>query len=127
MAQAMASSMAGCLRGCSSQTVLEGSLQFSGPNRLSLLHGNTNNVNKVTTRSSVTVRAQQQESSRRAVIGLVATGLVSSSFVQAVLAEAIPIKVGGPPPLSGGLRKFSFHPSILPLNYSSRISCFITF
>ncbi|CAK8559982.1 unnamed protein product [Lathyrus sativus] len=103
MAQAMASSMAGCLRGCSSQTVLEGSLQLSGPNRLSLLHGNTNSVNKVSTRSSVTVRAQQQESSRRAVIGLVATGLVSSSFVQAVFAEAIPIKVGGPPPLSGGL------------------------
>ncbi|WJX85868.1 Oxygen-evolving enhancer protein 3-2, chloroplastic [Trifolium repens] len=84
--------MAGC------QAVLEGSLQLSGSNRFS----SSNKV--VTTRSSVSVRAQQQqESSRRAVIGLVATGLVSSSFVQAVLAEAIPIKVGGPPPPSGGL------------------------
>ncbi|GAU20178.1 hypothetical protein TSUD_352420 [Trifolium subterraneum] len=81
--------MAGC------QAVLDGSLQLSGSNRF----------NKVTTRSSVSVvRAQQnQESSRRAVIGLVATGLVSSSFVGAVLAEAIPIKVGPPPPPSGGL------------------------
>ncbi|KAK2352507.1 Oxygen-evolving enhancer protein 3-2, chloroplastic [Trifolium repens] len=84
--------MAGC------QAVLEGSLQLSGSNRFS----SSNKV--VTTRSSVSVRAQQQqESSRRAVIGLVATGLVSSSFVQAVLAEAIPIKVGGPPAPSGGL------------------------
>jgi photosystem II oxygen-evolving enhancer protein 3 len=90
--------MAGC------QAVLEGSLQLSGSNRFS----SSNKV--VTTRSSVSVRAQQQqqESSRRAVIGLVATGLVSSSFVQAVLAEAIPIKVGGPPPPSGGLRMYSF-------------------
>jgi photosystem II oxygen-evolving enhancer protein 3 len=89
--------MAGC------QAVLEGSLQLSGSNRFS----SSNKV--VTTRSSVSVRAQQQqESSRRAVIGLVATGLVSSSFVQAVLAEAIPIKVGGPPAPSGGLRMYSF-------------------
>jgi photosystem II oxygen-evolving enhancer protein 3 len=91
--------MAGC------QAVLEGSLQLSGSNRFS---SSSNKV--VTTRSSVSVRAQQQqqESSRRAVIGLVATGLVSSSFVQAVLAEAIPIKVGGPPAPSGGLRMYSF-------------------
>jgi photosystem II oxygen-evolving enhancer protein 3 len=90
--------MAGC------QAVLEGSLQLSGSNRFS-----SSNNKVVTTRSSVSVRAQQQqESSRRAVIGLVATGLVSSSFVQAVLAEAIPIKVGGPPAPSGGLRMYSF-------------------
>uniref|UniRef100_A0A0F7GZY4 16 kDa subunit of oxygen evolving system of photosystem II n=1 Tax=Monsonia emarginata TaxID=28966 RepID=A0A0F7GZY4_9ROSI len=59
-------------------------------------------------RSVFTVRAQQdaaesETSSRRAVIGLVATGLASASFVQAVLAEGRPIKVGPPPPPSGGL------------------------
>ncbi|RIV38523.1 hypothetical protein D2V08_00015, partial [Flagellimonas lutimaris] len=53
-------------------------------------------------------RAQQQssgetETSRRAMLGLVAAGIVSGSFVQAVLAEAKPIKVGPPPPPSGGL------------------------
>ncbi|NBH31917.1 hypothetical protein D3Z30_13395, partial [Staphylococcus warneri] len=36
-------------------------------------------------------------------LGLVAAGIVSGSFVQAVLAEAKPIKVGPPPPPSGGL------------------------
>nr|AFK40956.1 unknown [Lotus japonicus] len=36
-------------------------------------------------------------------MGLVAAGLATGSFVQAVLAEAKSIKVGGPPPLSGGL------------------------
>lgn len=115
MAQAMAS-MAGCIRGSSStQAVLEGSLQLSGSNRL--LHSN-NNSNKVTRSASVAVRAQQQQvfegqSSRRAMIGVVATGLVSASFVQAVLAEAIPIKVGGPPPLSGGLRMYYIHSSLI--------------
>uniref|UniRef100_A0A0F7H1B7 16 kDa subunit of oxygen evolving system of photosystem II n=1 Tax=Monsonia marlothii TaxID=163685 RepID=A0A0F7H1B7_9ROSI len=59
-------------------------------------------------RSVFTVRAQQdaaesETSSRRAMIGLVATGLASASFVQAVLAEGRPIKVGPPPPPSGGL------------------------
>ncbi|KAI9199167.1 hypothetical protein LWI28_028544 [Acer negundo] len=37
------------------------------------------------------------------MIGLVATGIATGSFVQAVLADAIPIKVGPPPPPSGGL------------------------
>ncbi|NBH99936.1 hypothetical protein D3Z44_17835, partial [Lachnospiraceae bacterium] len=98
MAQAMAS-MAG-LRG-SSQAVLEGSLQS---NRLS--SGNTGRI--AVARAGLTVRAQQQssgetETSRRAMLGLVAAGIVSGSFVQAVLAEAKPIKVGPPPPPSGGL------------------------
>uniref|UniRef100_A0A0F7GZN2 16 kDa subunit of oxygen evolving system of photosystem II n=1 Tax=Geranium incanum TaxID=1158081 RepID=A0A0F7GZN2_9ROSI len=64
------------------------------------------NVPASTTRRSVfTVRAHQdsETSSRRAVLGLVATGLASASFVQAVLAEGRPIKVGPPPPPSGGL------------------------
>ena len=60
-------------------------------------------------RSAFSVRAQQApaepETSRRAMLGLVAAGLASGSFVQAVLAEAKRIKVGPPPPPSGGLRK----------------------
>ncbi|PWA68494.1 Photosystem II PsbQ, oxygen evolving complex [Artemisia annua] len=57
------------------------------------------------TRTGLVVRAQQGESetSRRAVLGLIATGLASVSFVQAVLADAKPIKLGPPPPPSGGL------------------------
>ncbi|KAG2688115.1 hypothetical protein I3760_09G079200 [Carya illinoinensis] len=102
MAQAMAS-MAG-LRG-SSQAVLDGSLRLSGSTRLNV-NGNSRVV--AMTRPGLTVRAQQQvpaepETSRRAVLGLVAAGLASGSFVQAVLAEAKSIKVGPPPPPSGGL------------------------
>jgi hypothetical protein len=61
------------------------------------------------------------------MLGLVAVGLASGSFVQAVLAEAKPIKVGPPPPPSGGLRKqiniflchysFIFHILSLALQY----------
>lgn len=93
--------MAG-LRG-SSQAVLDGSLQS---NRLS----GANTGRTAVARAGFSVRAQQQssaetETSRRAMLGLVAAGIVSGSFVQAVLAEAKPIKIGGPPPPSGGLRK----------------------
>lgn len=99
MAQAMAS-MTG-LRG-SSQAVLEGSLHLSGSIRLTPV----NNSRIAVARS---VRAQQgsaeTETSRRALLSLVATGIASGSFVQAVLAEAKQIKVGPPPPPSGGLRK----------------------
>ncbi|KAL5731009.1 Oxygen-evolving enhancer protein 3-2 [Ranunculus cassubicifolius] len=104
MAQAMAS-MAGLLG--TSQAVLEGSL--SGSNRLAVA---TSNSRVSISRSSLTLRAQQvssseteevAQSSRRAMLGLVAAGLATGSFVQAVLAEARPIKVGPPPPLSGGL------------------------
>ncbi|XP_058091940.1 oxygen-evolving enhancer protein 3-2, chloroplastic-like [Magnolia sinica] len=105
MAQAMAS-MAG-LRG-STQAVLEGSLQLSGSTRL---NGVSPCKLAVSRRGLITVRAQQlpaeseavAQSSRRAVLGLVAAGLATGSFVQAVLAEAKPIKVGPPPPPSGGL------------------------
>ncbi|CDO99700.1 unnamed protein product [Coffea canephora] len=100
MAQAMAS-MAG-LRG-SSQAVLDGSLQLSGSGRLS-----TSSTTRVAlARPGFSVRAQQgsgeTETSRRAMLGLVAAGIASGSFVQAALAEARAIKVGGPPPPSGGL------------------------
>ncbi|KAL1560138.1 Oxygen-evolving enhancer protein 3-2, chloroplastic [Salvia divinorum] len=98
MAQAMAS-MAG-LRG-SSQAVFEGSLLS---NRFT--SGNTSRT--ASARTGFSIRAQQQssaetETSRRAMLGLVAAGIVSGSFVQAVLAEAKPIKIGPPPPPSGGL------------------------
>lgn len=96
-------SMAG-LCGCS-QAVLEGSLQISGCSRLSVAGSSRASV----PRSGLSIRAQQvaaePETSRRAVLGLVAAGLASGSFVQAVLAEAKPIKVGPPPPPSGGLCK----------------------
>lgn len=94
MAQAMAS-ISG-LRG-SSQGVLEGSIRLSS----------ASNGRIAVPRSGFTVRAQQgstePETSRRAVLGLVAAGLASGSLVQAVLAEARGIKVGPPPPPSGGL------------------------
>ncbi|PON31702.1 Oxygen-evolving enhancer protein [Parasponia andersonii] len=102
MAHAMAS-MAG-LHG-SSQAVLEGSLQLSGSTRLNMV----SNTRVPTNRTGFTVKAQQgsaepEASSRRAVLGLVAAGLASGSFVQAVLAaDAKPIKVGPPPAPSGGL------------------------
>ncbi|XP_021726256.1 oxygen-evolving enhancer protein 3, chloroplastic-like [Chenopodium quinoa] len=101
MAQAMAS-MAG-LRG-SSQAVLEGSLQISGSSRLS---GPTTSRVAVP-KLGLNIRAQQvsaetNETSRRSVLGLVAAGLASGSFVKAVLAEAKSIPVGPPPPPSGGL------------------------
>ncbi|KAK0579675.1 hypothetical protein LWI29_029684 [Acer saccharum] len=97
MAQAMAS-MAG-LRGGSSQVVLEGSLQTT---RLNVpISNSTTRVARpgFSTRAS----AAEPETSRRSMIGLVATGIATGSFVQAVLADAIPIKVGPPPPPSGGL------------------------
>ncbi|KAI3510347.1 hypothetical protein L1887_17270 [Cichorium endivia] len=94
-------SMAG-LRG-SSLAVLEGSLQLNGSTRLT----SVGNSRVAVSRSGLVVRAQQgqseSETSRRAVLGLIATGLASGSFVQAVLADAKPIKLGPPPPPSGGL------------------------
>ncbi|XWS12774.1 hypothetical protein CRYUN_Cryun37aG0119100 [Craigia yunnanensis] len=100
MAQAMASMAS--LHG-SSWSVLEGSLQLSGQTRLNIASNNRVTVG----RPGFTVRAQQAptepETGRRAVLGLVAAGLVTGSFVQAVLADAKSIKVGPPPPPSGGL------------------------
>ncbi|XP_074270096.1 oxygen-evolving enhancer protein 3, chloroplastic-like [Silene latifolia] len=101
MAQAMAS-MSG-LRG-SSQAVLDGSLKLSGSSRL--VAPNSGRV--AVPRAGLSVRAQQvsaesMDTSRRAMLGLVAAGIASGSFVQAVLAEAKKIPVGGPPPPSGGL------------------------
>nr|KAJ0226245.1 hypothetical protein LSAT_V11C100047590 [Lactuca sativa] len=87
----------------SSLAVLEGSLQLNSSTRLTPVGNNRIAVS----RSGLVVRAQQgqgeSETSRRAVLGLIATGLASGSFVQAVLADAKPIKLGPPPPPSGGL------------------------
>ncbi|GKV42340.1 hypothetical protein SLEP1_g49751 [Rubroshorea leprosula] len=95
MAQAMAS-MAG-LRG-NSQAVLDCSRLNMAP---------ATNTRVAASRSGFIVRAQQtpaeSETSRRAVLGLVAAGFACGSFVQAVLADAKSIKVGPPPPPSGGL------------------------
>ncbi|MFS7905232.1 putative oxygen-evolving enhancer protein [Helianthus anomalus] len=100
MAQSV-SSMAG-LRG-SSLAVLEGSLQLNASTRLTT----TGNGRVGVARTGLVVRAQQvqgeSETNRRAMLGLIATGLASGSFVQAVLADAKPIKLGPPPPPSGGL------------------------
>ncbi|KAM0064928.1 putative oxygen-evolving enhancer protein [Helianthus debilis subsp. tardiflorus] len=100
MAQSVAS-MSG-LRG-SSLAVLEGSLQLNGSARLSPMGNGRVGV----ARTGLVVRAShgqvESETSRRAVLGLIATGLASGSFVQAVLADAKPIKLGPPPPPSGGL------------------------
>ncbi|CAH2078383.1 unnamed protein product [Thlaspi arvense] len=94
-------SMGSGLRGAS-PAVLEGSLKINGSNRLNV----TGRV-AVAQRTGLVVRAQQSEAApettRRSVIGLVAAGLAGGSFVQAVLADAVPIKVGPPPPPSGGL------------------------
>lgn len=103
MAQAMAS-MSG-LRG-SSQAVLEGSLQLSGSSRLAAPSSSSRvSLN----RTGLSIRASAEaETGRRAVLGLVAAGIASGSFVQAVLADARSIKIGPPPPPSGGLREY-FH------------------
>lgn len=98
MANAAMTSMAGCLHGSSSKVVLDG---LNWNTRVSSLNSNNKSGGFI-------VRAQattETETSRRAVLGLVAAGLASGSFVQAVLADAKPIKLGGPPPPSGGLRK----------------------
>ncbi|KAK4254062.1 hypothetical protein QN277_009494 [Acacia crassicarpa] len=98
MAQAMASSSMAGLRS-SSQSFFEGS------SRLNAASGNVRTASLG--RHGLVVRAQQGQSeadtSRRAVLGLVAAGLATGSFVQAVLADAKTIKVGPPPPPSGGL------------------------
>ncbi|KAI9112399.1 hypothetical protein K1719_016596 [Acacia pycnantha] len=98
MAQAMASSSMAGLRS-SSQPFFEGS------SRLNAASGNGRTASLG--RHGLVVRAQQGQSeadtSRRAVLGLVAAGLATGSFVQAVLADAKTIKVGPPPPPSGGL------------------------
>lgn len=60
-------------------------------------------------RTAAVVRASaeaQAQAGRRAVLGLVATGIVGGALSQAVHAETVKtIKIGAPPPPSGGLRE----------------------
>ncbi|GAB4826770.1 hypothetical protein Ancab_033651 [Ancistrocladus abbreviatus] len=113
MAQAMASMAA-----------LEGSLHLSGSNRLITVPSTRQRL--ASPRLGLAIRAQQApaeaETSRRAVLGLVAAGLASGSLVQAVLAEVKPIAVGPPPPPSGGLPGTlnSDEPRDLDLPYKER-------
>ncbi|PWZ38793.1 Oxygen-evolving enhancer protein 3-1, chloroplastic [Zea mays] len=56
-------------------------------------------------RTAAVVRASAEaQAGRRAVLGLVATGIVGGALSQAVHAETVKtIKIGAPPPPSGGL------------------------
>ncbi|KAK4386660.1 Oxygen-evolving enhancer protein 3, chloroplastic [Sesamum angolense] len=80
----------------SSQAVQEGSLRLSGSGRLSMTKQNS----IPSARAGLTVRALQQnpaetETSRRSMLGLLAAGFASTSFVETVLAETkIPIFPG---------------------------------
>ena len=62
-------------------------------------------------RAAVVVRASAEgeaaaQAGRRAVLGLVAAGIVGGALSQAVHAAPVnPIKIGAPPPPSGGLRE----------------------
>ncbi|KAK4421300.1 NADPH:quinone oxidoreductase [Sesamum alatum] len=101
MALAMATTAGFC---GSSHAVLKGSLQLSGSSsRLSM--AKTNRVAFV--KPGLRVRAQQQgsvetaETSRRAMLGLLAAGLASGSFVQTVLAESNSTLLATPTALSG--------------------------
>jgi Oxygen evolving enhancer protein 3 (PsbQ) len=93
MAQAMAS-MTGLLDGTCSSRLLSGKRVLTG-------------------RAGFIVRAQQTpvesetvaQTSRRAALGLIAAGLTGGTFAKAVFAEARSIKIGPPPPPSGGLSK----------------------
>ncbi|XP_078437348.1 oxygen-evolving enhancer protein 3-1, chloroplastic-like [Wolffia australiana] len=103
MAQAVAS-MAG-LRGAS-QGVLEGSRQMSGAGRINGGRAAAPSRQMVAAvRASAEGETSAAQTSRRAALGLVAAGLAGGSFAKAVLAEdpARSIKIGPPPPPSGGL------------------------
>ncbi|XP_042475902.1 oxygen-evolving enhancer protein 3-1, chloroplastic-like [Macadamia integrifolia] len=95
MTQAMAS-----MGGLCGSTTLH---QLNGSSRLSRVPGSRSGLSIKAQQSQTTESEAVAQSSRRAVLSLVATGLVTGSFVQNVLAEAKSIKVGPPPPPSGGL------------------------
>ncbi|KAL0321169.1 UNVERIFIED_CONTAM: NAD(P)H:quinone oxidoreductase [Sesamum radiatum] len=97
----------------SSQAVQEGSLRLSGSGRLSMTK--TNSIPSA--RAGFTVRAQQQsppetDTSRRSMLGLLAAGFASTSFVETVLADTKiplpvrPVRIAGIP---GSLREGSLN------------------
>ncbi|GAB2298798.1 hypothetical protein Dimus_032876 [Dionaea muscipula] len=124
MAQAMAS-MAG-LRGSSQAAVLDGSLHLSGGSTRFITAPSSSRVglprSALTTRASAHQPSAETETSRRAVLSLVAAGLAAGTFVQAVLADVKSIPVGPPPPPSGGLPGTlnSDEPRDLKLPYKDR-------
>ncbi|KAJ8761631.1 hypothetical protein K2173_004407 [Erythroxylum novogranatense] len=91
------------LRGSSQAAVLEGSLQLSRSSHFIVI-GPINTARFSASHPGFAVRAEKvPETKRRTMLGFVASGLASGPFVQAALADGIPIKVGPPPPPSGGL------------------------
>uniref|UniRef100_A0A0F7CZ91 Photosystem II subunit Q-2 n=1 Tax=Masdevallia picturata TaxID=125444 RepID=A0A0F7CZ91_9ASPA len=105
MAQSMAS-MAG-LRG-SSPKVLEGSLQLAGGSRLEApaslrLAGGGGPARYCVIKARAQTADGEGQSGRRGVLGLFTAGIAGVAFVNSVLAEAKPIKIGPPPAPSGGL------------------------
>uniref|UniRef100_A0A0F7GZX6 Photosystem II subunit Q-2 n=1 Tax=Apostasia odorata TaxID=280455 RepID=A0A0F7GZX6_9ASPA len=126
MAQAMAS-MAGL--GSSSPAVMEGSLQLTGGSRLV---APPSSVRVPVSRAGlVVIRAHAQsgqgegdsQSGRRAVLGLVSAAIAGSSFASGIVyAQPKPIKIGPPPPPSGGLPGTlnSDEPRDLDLPYKDR-------
>ncbi|KAL0284865.1 UNVERIFIED_CONTAM: NAD(P)H:quinone oxidoreductase [Sesamum angustifolium] len=109
----------------SSQAVQEGSLRLSGSGRVSMTK--TNSIPSA--RAGLTVRALQQnpaetETSRRSMLGLLAAGFASTSFVETVLAEtkipilpAAPVRIAGIP---GSLREGSLNKRLI--NAASEIA-----
>ncbi|KAG0496172.1 hypothetical protein HPP92_000730 [Vanilla planifolia] len=108
MAQAIAS-MAG-LRG-SSQAVLEGSLQFSGrgkptapvSGRVAAVRAARGNLVRAQAAQGQSTEGEAPPSGRRAMLGTLTAGIAGISLAGSVLAEVKPIKIGPPPPPSGGL------------------------
>ncbi|KAK4386659.1 NAD(P)H:quinone oxidoreductase [Sesamum angolense] len=112
----------------SSQAVQEGSLRLSGSGRLSMTKQNS----IPSARAGLTVRALQQnpaetETSRRSMLGLLAAGFASTSFVETVLARpdphiprsvsTAPVRIAGIP---GSLREGSLNKRLI--NAASEIA-----
>ncbi|KAL0289102.1 UNVERIFIED_CONTAM: Oxygen-evolving enhancer protein 3, chloroplastic [Sesamum angustifolium] len=114
----------------SSHAVLAGNLQFSGSSsRLNM--AKTNRI--AFAKSSLKVRAQQQGSaetaktSRRAMLGLLAAGMASGSFVQTVLAESNSTPLATPTALSGTMSAKAIRVVGIPglLSVKSESQCLI--
>jgi photosystem II oxygen-evolving enhancer protein 3 len=74
----------------------------------------------VVVRASAEGEAAAAQAGRRAVLGLVATGVVGGALSQAVHAATVnSIKIGAPPPPSGGLREFLCLPARAFIQLSS--------
>ncbi|KAK8919102.1 hypothetical protein KSP39_PZI021423 [Platanthera zijinensis] len=98
-------SMSG-LRG-SSLAVLQGSIQLSDGSRLAAptsvrLSGRRAALGDIRAQSGQKAEVERQ-SGRRALLGVLTAGIAGVAFVNSVLAEPKSIKIGPPPPPSGGL------------------------